>query len=72
LVKHDLSNQLNQQIKPYIDPNVVKLRESILLPDACKQMIRNNTDEVVVVDIFENPIGIVTDEDVIKRLQRHM
>ena len=67
MVKHDLSNQLNQQIKPYIDPNIVKLRESILLPDACKQMIRNNTDEVVVVDIFENPIGIVTDEDVIKK-----
>ena len=67
MVKHDLSNQLNQQIKPYIDPNIVKLRESILLPDACKQMIRNNTDEIVVVDIFENPIGIVTDEDVIKK-----
>jgi trk system potassium uptake protein TrkH len=63
----DLSDQLSQQIKLYADVDVIKLNESVLIPDACKQMIRANTDEVIVVDKNDNPIGIVTDEDVLKK-----
>jgi trk system potassium uptake protein TrkH len=63
----DLEAQLSQPIKPYVDVDVVKLSESVLIPDACKQLVRTSADEIIVVDQHENPIGIVTDEDIIKK-----
>jgi trk system potassium uptake protein TrkH len=63
----DLSHHLNQQVKPYTSLDVVKLSESVLLPDACQHMVRLNTDEIIVIDKNGNPIGIVTDEDVLKK-----
>lgn len=66
-IHHDLPKYLAQQFKPYVNPNVVKMGESVLLSDACKQMIRSNSDEVIVVDKNDQLIGIVTDEDVIKK-----
>lgn len=37
------------------------------MPSACKHMVRVNTDEIIVVDKDNNPIGIVTDEDILKK-----
>lgn len=68
MAKHpDLSEHLSQQIKPYVDVGIVKLVEFVVLPEACKQMVRTNSDEIVVVDNNGNPIGMVTDEDVLKK-----
>lgn len=68
MTKHpDLSEHLSQQIKPYVDVGIVKLVEFVVLPEACKQMVRTNSDEIIVVDNNENPIGMVTDEDVLKK-----
>lgn len=63
----DLSAHLNQSIKPYINADVVKLAESSLIPNACKQMIKMNIDEIIVIDKNDTPIGLVTDEDVLKK-----
>ncbi len=63
----DLSAHLNQTVKSYANPDIVKLTEAAIIPDACKQMIKANIDEIIVVDKNENPIGIVTDEDVLKK-----
>ena len=63
----DLSTHLNQLVKSYANVDVVKLDESALIPDACKQMVKINIDEIVVVDKNENPIGLVTDEDILKK-----
>lgn len=63
----DLDTHLNQIVKSYVNPDVVKLAESAIIPDACKQMIKTNIDEIIVVDKNETPIGIVTDEDVLKK-----
>ncbi|HSA98957.1 MAG TPA: potassium transporter TrkG [Candidatus Nitrosotenuis sp.] len=63
----DLSSHLNQAVKSYTNPDVVKIAESAIIPDACKQMIKANIDEIIVVDKNENPIGLVTDEDVLKK-----
>ena len=65
-IHHDLPKYLKQKFKPYVNPNVVKMAETVLLSDACKQMIRSDSDEVIVVDNNDQLIGIVTDEDVIK------
>lgn len=63
----DLSTPLNQPVKSYANVDVVKLAESSLIPDACKQMIKINIDEIIVVDKNETPIGLVTDEDILKK-----
>ncbi len=63
----DLSTHLNQTVKSYANPDVVKLAESAIIPDACKHMVKANIDEIIVVDKNENPIGLVTDEDVLKK-----
>lgn len=63
----DLSAHLNQPVKSYVNVDVVKLNESSLIPNACKQMIKMNIDEIIVVDKNESPVGLVTDEDVLKK-----
>lgn len=63
----DLPTHLNQEIKPHVNVDVVKLGETILIPEACKHMLKANTDEIIVVDGKENPVGIVTDEDILKK-----
>lgn len=63
----DLTAHLDQAVKPYANLNVVKLSEHVLMPSACKHMVRVNTDEIIVVDKDNNPIGIVTDEDILKK-----
>ncbi len=63
----DLPTHLNQQIKPHVNVDVVKLSESVLIPEACKHMVRSNTDEIIIMDKNENPAGMVTDEDILKR-----
>ncbi|WKT57968.1 CBS domain-containing protein [Candidatus Nitrosotenuis chungbukensis] len=63
----DLSTHLNQVVKSYANPDVVKLAESAIIPVACKQMVKANIDEIIVIDKNENPIGLVTDEDVLKK-----
>lgn len=63
----DLSVHLSQQVKPYTDVDTLTLSESVLLPEACKHMVRTNSDEIVVVDSNRHPIGIVTDEDILKK-----
>lgn len=63
----DLSIHLNQPVKPYVNVDIVKLSESSLITDACKQMVKMNIDEIVVVDKNGAPAGLVTDEDVLKK-----
>lgn len=63
----NLPSHLNQEVKPYANVDVLKLSETVLIPEACKQMLRVNTDEIIVVDDKGNPIGIVTDEDILKK-----
>jgi trk system potassium uptake protein TrkH len=63
----DLSIQLNQQIRPFVDVDILTLSETVLIPEACKHMVRTNSDEVIVIDENQNPVGIVTDEDVLKK-----
>lgn len=63
----DLSIHLSQQIRPFTDVDILTLSESVLVPEACKHMVRTNSDEIIVVDENQNPIGIVTDEDILKK-----
>lgn len=63
----NLPTHLGQQVKPYASIDIVKLSESVLITEACKHMVKANTDEIIVTDKNENPVGIVTDEDILKK-----
>jgi trk system potassium uptake protein len=63
----NLSVFLDQLVKPYVNVDVIKLNESSLIPNACKQMVKMNIDEIIVVDKNEVPVGLVTDEDILKK-----
>jgi len=46
----------------------LELPESMMMSNACKIMQENNKDEIIVVDSFGKPVGIVTDQDVLKKI----
>jgi len=44
------------------------LSETVKLTEACNVLKKKDVDEIIVVDDSYNPIGIVTDEDILKKL----
>lgn len=46
----------------------MELPESMIMSRSCKIMQANNKDEIIVVDNSGKPIGIVTDQDVLKKI----
>ena len=44
------------------------LSESVKITEACSILKKKDIDEIIVVDNSYNPIGIVTDEDILKKL----
>lgn len=47
---------------------VLLLHENIMIHQACKISQQRKTDEIVVVDDQNHPVGIVTDEDILKKI----
>lgn len=46
----------------------VNLLDSTTMSTACAIMQKNNKDEIIVTDRNDTPIGIVTDEDILKKI----
>ena len=44
------------------------LSESVKISEACSILKKKDVDEIIVVDDSYNPVGIVTDEDILKKL----
>lgn len=44
------------------------LSESVKLSEACTILKKKDVDEIIVVNDTYNPIGIVTDEDILTKL----
>ena len=44
------------------------LSEAVKITEACSILKKKDVDEIIVVDEFYNPIGIVTDEDILTKL----
>lgn len=47
---------------------VLTLDEHVMIPQACKVLQKRKTDEIVIVDNLGHPIGIVTDDDILKKI----
>jgi len=48
--------------------NVLLLREDMMLNQATNQMQKKNCDEIIVIDNLSRPLGIITDEDILKKI----
>jgi len=66
--KKTAANILDNDVFHYMSSKVVKLLDSTPLSTACDVMYKNNKDEIIVVDCNDTPIGIVTDEDMLKKI----
>lgn len=62
-----ISSILRRKVSQYMRP-VSQLDEQILIPQACQVLQKRKTDEIVVVDNLGHPVGIVTDEDILKKI----
>ena len=48
--------------------NILLLKENVTVSEATTHMQKKNCDEIIVIDKLSKPIGIVTDEDILKRI----
>ena len=59
---------LKKTVLSYKDRNFLILSENFLLSHAVTILQKNNRDEIVVVDDKNNPVGMVTDEDILTKI----
>ncbi|MFB5609861.1 MAG: cyclic nucleotide-binding/CBS domain-containing protein, partial [Nitrosarchaeum sp.] len=66
--KKSVTNVLDGKVFRYMSSTVLKLLGTTLMPTACAIMQKNDKDEIIVIDDNNTPIGIVTDQDVLKKI----
>ncbi|MFB5628254.1 MAG: potassium transporter TrkG [Nitrosarchaeum sp.] len=66
--KKSVTNVLDGKVSRYMSSTVLKLLGTTLMPTACAIMQKNDKDEIIVIDDNNTPIGIVTDQDVLKKI----
>ena len=66
--KNSVTNILDGKVSRYMNSTFLKLSDSTLMPTACTIMQKNDKDEIIVVNSNDAPIGIVTDQDILKKI----
>lgn len=59
---------LKYKISQYMKRTVTIMHESSLIPSACAQMQKHSSDEIIVTNSIGEPVGIVTDEDILRKV----
>ena len=59
---------LTKPVSEYMDKDVLLLNENTLTRDAARMLQHYETDDIVVTDERRDPIGIVTDEDILRKV----
>ena len=67
-----LTDYLGKKVSQYYRPNILMLAESVKLSEACTILKKKDVDEIIVVDDSYNPIGIVTDEDILTKISESL
>ncbi|TAK23208.1 MAG: CBS domain-containing protein [Nitrosarchaeum sp.] len=67
-----LTDYLSKKVSQYYRPNILMLAESVKLSEACTVLKKKDVDEIIVVDDSYNPIGIVTDEDILTKISESL
>ncbi|MDW7641352.1 MAG: potassium transporter TrkG [Nitrosarchaeum sp.] len=66
--ENTITSYLDRKVSQYYRHNILMLSESVKLADACTVLKKKDVDEIIVVDDAYNPVGIVTDEDILIKL----
>lgn len=59
---------LRYKVSQYMKRTVTIMHESSLIPSACAQMQKHRSDEIIVTNSIGEPVGIVTDEDILRKV----
>ncbi|EPA06676.1 potassium transporter TrkG [Candidatus Nitrosarchaeum limnium] len=68
----NLTDYLSKKVSQYYRTNVLMLSEHVKITEACTILKKKDVDEIIVVDDSYNPIGIVTDEDILTKLSESL
>ena len=63
-----VSYVLNKSVTQYMDKDVLILNQETPTRDAARMLRHYETDDIIVTDEEKNPIGIVTDEDILNKV----
>ncbi|MEK6832202.1 MAG: CBS domain-containing protein, partial [Thermoproteota archaeon] len=66
--ENNLTDYLGKKVSQYYRHNILMLSESVKVAEACTILKKKDVDEIIIVDDSYNPIGIVTDEDILTKL----
>ena len=59
---------LTKSVSEYMDKDVLLLNQNTQTRDATRMLQHYETDDIVVTDENRNPIGIVTDQDILRKV----
>jgi trk system potassium uptake protein TrkH len=59
---------LRYKVSQYMKRTITIMHESSLIPSACAQMQKHRSDEIIVTNSIGEPVGIVTDEDILRKV----
>ena len=68
LKEDQLSIILERNVSSYMNTSVLILADFISMTTACSIMQKDKKDEIIVIDSTSTPIGIVTDQDILKKI----
>lgn len=63
-----VSYVLNKSVTQYMDKDVLILNQETPTRDAARMLRHYETDDIIVTDNEKNPVGIVTDEDILSKV----
>ncbi|MEX0862666.1 potassium transporter TrkG [Nitrosopumilus sp.] len=63
-----MTDTLDRKVSQHTNVVFLKLLDSTTMKTACSIMKKHHKEEVIVVDDTNNPIGIVTNQDVLKKI----
>lgn len=66
--KNFMINILDSKVSKYMSSIFLKLLDSTPMSTACAIMQKKDKDEIIVVNNNDTPIGIVTDQDILKKI----
>ena len=66
--ENNLTDYLGKKVSQYYRHNILMLSESVKVAEACTILKKKDVDEIIIVDDSYNPVGIVTDEDILTKL----
>ncbi|MGD8638708.1 MAG: CBS domain-containing protein, partial [Nitrosopumilaceae archaeon] len=63
-----ISYILTKPVSQYMDKDVLLLNQNTLTRDAARMLQHYEADDIIVTDENRDPIGIVTDEDILSKV----